>query len=117
MVRITCDTCAAVKPSNDKTRREEWILGYDLETQSPRSLRRSVQFLDRWDDRRINELGAIHFCCVECKVSTCANRLRPEAVVALGSELFLRLVSALGNGSRCQRVSIGDLDQFRNLSY
>lgn len=67
MVRITCDTCGAVKPSNDKIHREEWILGYDLETQSSRSLRRSVQFLDRWDDRRITELGAIHFCCVECK--------------------------------------------------
>jgi len=67
MVRITCDTCGAVKPSNDRIGREEWILGWDLETQSPRALRRSVQFLDRWDDRRINELGAIHFCSVECK--------------------------------------------------
>lgn len=67
MVKITCDTCGAVKPSNDRLPHRDWLLGYDLQTESPRSLRRAVNFLDRWDDRRINELGAIHFCSVECK--------------------------------------------------
>ena len=67
MVRITCDTCRAVKPNNERFHHEEWILGYDIESKSARSLQRAIRFLDRWDDRRILELGAIHFCCVECK--------------------------------------------------
>ena len=62
MVTITCDICGA-----KKTPREEWVLGYDLEFESPRSLRRAVTFLDRWDDRRIVELGAIHFCSLQCR--------------------------------------------------
>lgn len=67
MVRITCDTCKAVKPTNGKLHYEEWILGYDIESKSARSLQRAIRFLDRWDHRRIVELGAIHFCSVECK--------------------------------------------------
>ncbi len=62
MVTITCDTCGAKRQGN-----EEWLLGFDLEFQSPRSLRRSLTFLDRWDNRRINELGSIHLCSIECK--------------------------------------------------
>jgi len=67
MVRITCDTCRAAKPNNERFHHEEWILGYDIESKSQRSLQRAIRFLDRWDDRRILELGAIHFCSVECK--------------------------------------------------
>ena len=62
MVTITCDTCRTTKKA-----KEEWILGFDLEFQSPRVLRRSLTFLDRWDDRRMNELGSVHFCSIECK--------------------------------------------------
>ena len=67
MVRITCDGCGAVKPSYERLHRLEWILGYDIESKSARSLQRAIRFLDRWDDRRILELGAIHFCSVKCK--------------------------------------------------
>lgn len=67
MVKITCDTCRAVKPGDAKLHREEWILGYDIESKSARSLQRAIRFLDRWDDRRIMELGAIHFCSTQCK--------------------------------------------------
>ena len=36
MVKITCDTCKAVKPNNGRLHREEWILGYDIESKSSR---------------------------------------------------------------------------------
>jgi hypothetical protein len=67
MIQITCDTCGAKKPQFSDGRHKEWILGYDIEIESPRSLQHSIRFLDRWDERRINELGAIHFCCIDCK--------------------------------------------------
>lgn len=67
MVKITCDTCRAVKPNDGKFHREEWVLGYDIESKTARSLQRAIRFLDRWDDRRILELGAIHFCSIQCK--------------------------------------------------
>ena len=62
MVTITCDTCKAAKKPE-----EEWVLGYDIETISPNGVRRAITFLDRWDSRRITELGSIHFCSLECK--------------------------------------------------
>lgn len=64
MVNIVCDTCGATR---DQESREPWILGYDLEARSANGVSRTVRFLDRWDERRITELGAIHFCSVECK--------------------------------------------------
>ena len=69
MVTITCDTCGAesrpnVENTNSKT---PWIQGYDLMTESPRMMQHSVRLLDRWDDRRVAEFGAIHFCSLECK--------------------------------------------------
>ena len=64
MVQIICDTCEAVR---DQDEREPWILGYDIETRSTSGVSRSVRFLDRWDERRLTEIGAIHFCSVECK--------------------------------------------------
>ena len=67
MIRITCDNCGAVKPGHGRTQGEEWILGYDIESKSARSLQRAVRFLDRWDDRRITELGVIHLCSQDCK--------------------------------------------------
>jgi hypothetical protein len=64
MVNIVCDTCGATREQDS---REPWILGYDLETRSASGVSRAVRFLDRWDERRITELGAIHFCSVQCK--------------------------------------------------
>ena len=65
MVSITCDGCGDVKPES-KTG-PEWILGYDLQVEAPNAVQRSIRFLDRWDDRRVLELGAIHFCSYECR--------------------------------------------------
>jgi hypothetical protein len=67
MVTIKCDTCGAVKSTSNLKPHQEWILGYDLEIESPWRLQRSVRFLDKWDDRRVLELGAIHFCSDGCK--------------------------------------------------
>ena len=69
MVEISCDSCGKVKPvvGSATNGSSEWVLGYDLEVQSPNSLQRSMRFLDHWDDRRVLELGAIHFCCEGCK--------------------------------------------------
>jgi len=68
MVRITCDQCGALKPAHHgRVQGDEWILGYDIESKSARSLQRAVRFLDRWDDRRIMELGIIHLCSPGCK--------------------------------------------------
>ena len=65
MVTIKCDNCSATK-SQDR-RSAPWILGYDIETESPSAVSHSVRFLDRWDDARILELGAIHLCSLECR--------------------------------------------------
>jgi len=46
MVRITCDNCGAGKPEKLPAT-AEWILGYDLETETPKSVRRSIRLLDR----------------------------------------------------------------------
>ena len=64
MVTISCDMCKRKRLQGSN---EEWILGYDLEVESNSGISRSVRFLDRWDDRRILELGAIHLCCEECR--------------------------------------------------
>ena len=67
MVQITCDNCGKQKPQDLTTAPETWNLGFDLEVESPASLQRSIRFLDRWDDRRVLELGAIHLCCETCR--------------------------------------------------
>jgi hypothetical protein len=67
MVTITCDICEAVKPQPEELKNEEWILGYDLESESLSAVSRTVRFLDRWDSRRALELGAIHLCSEECR--------------------------------------------------
>jgi hypothetical protein len=68
MVTITCDVCKGKKDTNSKKlNAEEWILGYDLQVESPNAVQRSIRFLDRWDDRRVLELGAIHLCSEGCR--------------------------------------------------
>jgi hypothetical protein len=68
MVEIKCDNCDAVKRPNEETRNApEWILGWDLISESPNAVQRSIRFLDHWDQRRIAEFGAIHFCSIECR--------------------------------------------------
>jgi hypothetical protein len=68
MIEIKCDSCDAVRRPNQEIRNGDgWIMGWDLLTESSYAVQRSIRFLDHWDDRRIAELGAIHFCSVECK--------------------------------------------------
>ena len=64
MIKITCDNCGGERPERSAT---EWILGYDIEMESPNAVQRSLRFLDRWDSRRVLEFGAIHLCSEECK--------------------------------------------------
>ncbi len=66
MIAITCDNCGAERPERLPVG-EEWILGYDIEIESANAVQRSLRFLDRWDDRRVLEFGAIHICSEECK--------------------------------------------------
>lgn len=66
MVEITCDSCGKKKPES-AVADESWILGYDLEIETPNALNHSIRFLDRWDDRRVLELGAVHFCSLKCR--------------------------------------------------
>ncbi len=66
MITITCDNCGAERPERLPAG-EEWILGYDIELESPNAVQRSLRFLDRWDDRRVMEFGAIHICSEQCK--------------------------------------------------
>jgi hypothetical protein len=66
MVRITCDNCGAEKPQQLPAA-TEWILGYDLEMETPKSVQRSIRLLDHWDDRRVLEPGAIHLCSLQCR--------------------------------------------------
>jgi hypothetical protein len=69
MITITCDTCGAESRPNTEKRSSKtpWIQGYDLITETPRMMQHSVRMLDRWDDRRVAEYGAVHFCCAACK--------------------------------------------------
>ena len=68
MVAITCDVCGDKRPADAIPGAGEWILGTDLEVETTRSLRRQLTFYDRWDDRRVLELGAIHLCSEECRL-------------------------------------------------
>ena len=63
MIRITCDTCGIVRNS----RQQRWILGYDLRVDTLQTVSRSISFFDEWDDSRILQRGAIHFCSAKCK--------------------------------------------------
>jgi len=68
MIEISCDSCGKVKPvAQTGNGSPEWVLGYDLEVESPNALQRSMRFLDHWDNRRVLEIGAIHFCSLACK--------------------------------------------------
>ncbi len=69
MVTITCDACGREKPQPEQIApgRDPWVLGYDLQSETHNAVSRSIRFLDRWDDRRALELGAIHLCSDKCK--------------------------------------------------
>ena len=73
MVTITCDVCGKEKPQA-MANGGNWILGYDLQSESPNAVSRAIRFLDHWDDRRVLELGTIHLCSDKCR----QNYLRGE---------------------------------------
>ncbi len=66
MVTITCDVCGKEKPQA-AINGGGWILGYDLQSESPNAVSRAIRFLDHWDDRRVLELGTIHLCSDRCR--------------------------------------------------
>lgn len=67
MVTVTCDVCGRKKPGVNELHSPEWVLGYDLQSESPSGVSRAIRFLDRWDDRWALELGAIHLCSETCR--------------------------------------------------
>ncbi|HZD93269.1 MAG TPA: hypothetical protein VE133_03385 [Candidatus Sulfotelmatobacter sp.] len=68
MVKISCDMCGKVRPQSDtRIGNDSWVLGYDIEVENANALQRSLRFLNRWDDARLVELGAIHLCSEKCK--------------------------------------------------
>ncbi len=86
-------------------------LGYDVEMQSPNALQRSMRFLDHWDDRRVLELGAIHFCSDGMQrqvhlhgAGSVAGYLRPAAISSrpMDNQIsipILRRLSVFGLGT------------------
>jgi hypothetical protein len=68
VVKISCDVCGKVRPPAAKRLGDDaWILGYDIEVENANALQRSLRFLNRWEDGRVLELGAIHLCSEKCK--------------------------------------------------
>ena len=71
MVTISCDACGTKRvPENC----ERWILGFDVPAASA-PMKRSLKFLERWEERRVLDPGAIHFCGEECKKTYVENAL------------------------------------------
>jgi len=76
MIRITCDTCGKVKHGGQP----QWIMGYDLQFSNTRAVGRSLSFFDHWEDSRVLERGAVHFCSPDCKEAyIAANTLATKA--------------------------------------
>ena len=71
MVSITCDVCGKQR---SKDNAEGWILGFDVPAASA-PMRRSINFHQRWDERRVLDPGSIHFCGDECKNTYVDNAL------------------------------------------
>ena len=63
MVTVTCDTCGQPRKKENS---ELWIMGFDVPNAAA-PMRRSINFLDRWQDRRVLDPGAILFCGAECR--------------------------------------------------
>jgi hypothetical protein len=71
MVTIMCDTCGKQRAADNA---DAWMLGFDIPAASA-PMRRSIKFLERWEERRVLDPGAIHFCCEECKTTYVDNAL------------------------------------------
>ena len=62
MLQYVCEVCRKVKPEN-----QEWILGFDVQVEGERVMKRSLVFADGWDEKRAIEWSAIHLCSETCK--------------------------------------------------
>ncbi len=71
MVIIRCDACGKQR-ATDST--EPWILGFDVPAASA-PMRRSINVLGRWEERRVLDPGAVHFCCEDSKKTYIENAL------------------------------------------
>jgi hypothetical protein len=63
MVTITCDACGKQRTSASC---DGWLLGFDVPAASA-PMSRSIKFLSRWEERRVLDPGAVHFCGEECR--------------------------------------------------
>jgi hypothetical protein len=71
MVTVSCDVCGTQRTSMNI---ETWILGFDIPAASA-PMKRSLKFLERWEERRVLDPGAVHFCCEECRDTYVENAL------------------------------------------
>ena len=69
MVTITCDVCGKQRTSAAS---DGWFLGFDVPTASA-PMSRSIRFMSRWEERRVLDPGAVHFCCEECRTTYVEN--------------------------------------------
>ena len=68
MVRIFCDICRKEKIlATEQILSESWVLGYNLQLENLNGSRHYLRFLERWDDARVLEPGAVHLCSPRCK--------------------------------------------------
>jgi hypothetical protein len=65
MFQYVCDSCSAVKQPE-----ETWILGIAAEAVAPTAARREVNILSRWDPVTAADPLAVHFCSLECRMTT-----------------------------------------------
>src|SRR5690348_12579378 len=105
MIKVTCDTCAMVRSPGQ----EDWILGYDLMLDTPQTVSRSISFFDNWDDSRILQRGAIHFCSPVCKQAYVAansvNKKMPARRRSTRNGAARKLEGGLGGGNREAGIS------------
>ena len=69
MVTITCDVCGKQRIHDNSA---TWVLGFDVPAASA-PMSRAIRFLDRWEERRVLDPGAVHFCCDECRATYVQN--------------------------------------------
>ena len=63
MITIGCDVCGRQRARENG---DGWILGFDIpSTSAPGG--RHLKFLERWEQRRALDPGAVHVCCVACR--------------------------------------------------
>ena len=62
MLQYVCEVCHKIK-----TKGQEWTLGFDIQVEGKRVIRRSLVFANSWDEKRAIDWSAIHLCSEGCK--------------------------------------------------